>query len=219
MCKSVIRQSADTPGVAMKFLVVLALSGLALAEPEAEADPALLYAQYGYGGYGLHPSVYRHPRFGLHSAYAAYNPYRAIPAFHYRGKREADAEADPQLLLDGRIKTFHLPQDVRTVYNTAIPQVQALPVQNLSVLTTKGITGSRTVTTNYNTVIPQVQALTVQNLPVQTVFNTAIPEKVVYPQTPLLKTADHTVVATPAGYVHSSHVGLCTNNMGVAVPC
>merc|ERR1712109_237473 len=88
-----------------------------------------------------------------------------IPAFHYRGKREADAEADPQLLLDGRIQTFHLPQDV------------------------------------------------------QTVFNTAIPEKVVYPQTPLLKTADHTVVATPAGYVHSSHVGLCTNNMGVAVPC
>merc|ERR1712156_1557 len=208
----VIRQSADTPGEAMKFLVVLALSGLALASPEAEADPALLYAQYGYGGYGLH-----------HSAYAAYNPYRAIPAFHYRGKREADAEAeaeaDPQLLLDGRIQTFHLPQDVQTVYNTVIPQVQALPVQNLPVLTRKGITGSRTVTTNYNTVIPQVQALPVQNLPVQTVFNIANPEKVVYPQTPLLKTADHTVVATPAGYVHSSHVGLCTNNMGVAVPC
>merc|ERR1712156_461250 len=177
-----IRQSADTPGVAMKFLVVLALSGLALAEPEAEADPALMYAQYGYGGYGLH------------SAYAAYNPYRAIPAFHYRGKREADAEADPQLLLDGRIKTFHLPQDVQTVYNTAIPQVQALTVQNLPVLTRR--------------VVPGVQALPIQNLPVQTVFNTAIPEKVVYPQTPLLKTADHTVVATPAGYVHSSHVGL-----------
>merc|ERR1712156_1153815 len=123
--------------------VVLALSGLALAEPEAEADPALLYAQYGYGGYGLHPSVYRHPRFGLHSAYAAYNPYRAIPAFHYRGKREAEAEADPQLLLDGRIQTFHLPQDVRTVYNTVIPQVQALPVQNLPVQTV------------FNTAIPE----------------------------------------------------------------
>merc|ERR1712109_135648 len=162
-----IRQSADTPGEAMKFLVVLALSG-------------------------------------LDSAYAAYNPYRAIPAFHYRGKREADAEADPQLPLDGRIQTFHLPQDVQTVYNTAIPQVQALTVQNLPVLTRR--------------VVPGVQALPIQNLPVQTVFNTAIPEKVVYPQTPLLKTADHTVVATPAGYVHSSHVGLCTNNMGVAVP-
>ena len=205
MCKSVIGQSADTPGEAMKFLVVLALSALALAEPEAEADPALLYAQYGYGGYGLHPSVY--------SAYAAYNPYRAIPAFHYRGKREADAEADPQLLLDGRIQTFHLPQDVRTVYNTAIPQVQALTVQNLPVLTRKGITGSRTVTTNYNTVIPQVQALPIQNLPVQTIYRQAIPVQT------LLKTADHTVVAPPAGYVHSSHVGLCTNNMGVAVPC
>merc|ERR1712156_1080870 len=135
-----IRQSADTPGVAMKFLVVLALSGLALASPEAEADPALLYAQYGYGGYGLYTSVYRHPRFGLHSAYAAYNPYSA---FHYRGKREADAEADPQLLWDGRIQTFHLPQDVRTVYNTVIPQVQALTVQNLPVQTV------------FNTAIPE----------------------------------------------------------------
>ena len=187
MCKSVIRQSADTPGEAMKFLVVLALSGLALASPEAEADPALLYAQYGYGGYGLHPSVYRHPRFGLHSAYAAYNPYHA---FHYRGKREAgaEAEADPQLLLNGYQQSFPVVQQTF--------QQQALPVQTV-----------------YNTAIPEVQALPIQNLPVQTIYRQAIPVQT------LLKTADHTVVATQAGYVHSSHVGLCTNNMGVAVPC
>jgi hypothetical protein len=31
--------------------------------------------------------------------------------------------------------------------------------------------------------------------------------------------AGHAVVATPAGLVHSSHVGLCTNYLGAAVPC
>merc|ERR1712179_153338 len=29
----------------------------------------------------------------------------------------------------------------------------------------------------------------------------------------------HAVVATPAGLVHSSHVGLCTNYLGASVPC
>merc|ERR550519_1692317 len=29
----------------------------------------------------------------------------------------------------------------------------------------------------------------------------------------------HAVAATPAGLVHSSHVGLCTNYLGAAVPC
>merc|ERR1712002_524559 len=31
--------------------------------------------------------------------------------------------------------------------------------------------------------------------------------------------APHGVVATTAGLVHSSHVGLCTNYLGAAVPC
>merc|ERR1712168_1221786 len=31
--------------------------------------------------------------------------------------------------------------------------------------------------------------------------------------------APHAVAATPFGYTHSSNVGVCTNNMGVQVPC
>merc|ERR1712168_1548702 len=31
--------------------------------------------------------------------------------------------------------------------------------------------------------------------------------------------APHAVAATPFGYAHSSNVGVCTNNMGVQVPC
>merc|ERR1711999_61413 len=29
----------------------------------------------------------------------------------------------------------------------------------------------------------------------------------------------HGVAATPAGYIHSSHVGLCVNYLGASVPC
>merc|ERR1712203_1154755 len=36
---------------------------------------------------------------------------------------------------------------------------------------------------------------------------------------PLVKTPDHAVALTAAGYTHSSNVGVCTNVNGVQVPC
>merc|ERR1739848_429720 len=36
---------------------------------------------------------------------------------------------------------------------------------------------------------------------------------------PLVKTPDHAVALTAAGYTHSSNVGVCTNVHGVQVPC
>merc|ERR1711988_1965658 len=109
-----------TPSLTMKFLVVLALSGLAMAEPEAEADPALLYGQYGYGGLG-YPTAYG---YGLRRAYAAWNPYRALHyRRHYYGKREAEAEpkaeADPQMLLNGFQQAF--PAAQQTIVHQANP--------------------------------------------------------------------------------------------------
>merc|ERR1711988_1476082 len=109
-----------TPSLTMKFLVVLALSGLAMAEPEAEADPALLYGQYGYGGLG-YPTAYG---YGLRRAYAAWNPYRALHyRRHYYGKREAEAEpkaeADPQMLLNGFQQAF--PAAQQTIVHQAAP--------------------------------------------------------------------------------------------------
>merc|ERR1712156_1381955 len=118
-----------TPSLTMKFLVVLALSGLAMAEPEADADPALLYGQYGYGGLG-YPTAYG---YGLRRAYAAWNPYRALHyRRHYYGKREAEAEpkaeADPQMLLNAfqqaspiqtvQTKTFHQQQPITQTVQT-----------------------------------------------------------------------------------------------------
>merc|ERR1712073_32230 len=115
---AVTRQT--TPSLTMKFLVVLALSGLAMAEPEAEADPALLYGQYGYGGLG-YPTAYG---YGLRRAYAAWNPYRALHyRRHYYGKREAEAEpkaeADPQMLLNGFQQAF--PVNQQTIVHQAAP--------------------------------------------------------------------------------------------------
>merc|ERR1711894_644175 len=63
------------------------------AEPEANADPALLYGAYGYGL----------PYSGVYRSYGAYSyGYRTYGAYPYAyyGKRSADAEpeADPALL-------------------------------------------------------------------------------------------------------------------------
>merc|ERR1712110_719552 len=80
----------------MKLFAVLALAAVAFAEPEAEADPALLYGAYGYGL--PYSGVYGY-RYGGYRTYGAY-PY----TYGYYGKRsadaepEADAEADPALL-------------------------------------------------------------------------------------------------------------------------
>merc|ERR1712179_288244 len=40
-----------------------------------------------------------------------------------------------------------------------------------------------------------------------------------YPYASVYGAFPHAVAATAAGYVHSSHVGLCTNYLGAAVPC
>merc|ERR1712073_294462 len=135
---AVTRQT--TPSLTMKFLVVLALTGLAMAEPEAEADPALLYGQYGYGGFG-YPYAYG---YGLRKAYAAWNPYRALHyRRHYYGKREAEAEpeADPQMLLNGFQQAFpvnqqtivHQANPIQTIQKTYVQQ--ATPIQTVQTKT------------------------------------------------------------------------------------
>merc|ERR1712223_1790554 len=55
-----------------------------------------------------------------------------------------------------------------------------------------------------------------------TVYKTAVHTPTVYKtvvNTPLVKTPENAVVPTVGGYIHSSHVGVCTNNLGIRVPC
>merc|ERR1712179_609862 len=102
-----------------KFLAIACLAAVAVAKPEADADPALLYGAYGYAGLG-------HVGYPLAAAgYASVSPSAstsiaglapaALPALAggYAGagryvansagvvhvaKREAEAEADPAYL-------------------------------------------------------------------------------------------------------------------------
>jgi len=86
----------------MKFVfAVLLLAGLALAEPEstpeAEADPAA-DAWYGYYGRGHGYGGYGGYGYG-HGGYGGYYGNRGYGyGGYYRGKRDAEAEADPAVL-------------------------------------------------------------------------------------------------------------------------
>jgi len=268
------RQLPDQPSLTMKFLVVLALAGLAMAEPEA--DPAVVYPNFGYGY--ANPAVYQAQGVYPYSTYLPSNYY------NYYGKR--DAEADPQLLLQHTLTPYttyktsvakpvvynsalHTPVVYNSavhspvVYNSALhtpvvssvyPGVYSTAVHSPLVNTfptLKTYASSPVVSTVskreaeaeadplvytntplvYNAAAhtplvynAAVHTPTVYNAAVHTptVYNTAVHTPVVYKtvvNTPLVKTPENAVVPTVGGYIHSSHVGVCTNNLGIRVPC
>merc|ERR1719481_1519724 len=93
-----------------KFLAIACLAAVAVAKPEAEADPALLYGAYGYAGYPFAAAGYASVSPSASTSIAGLAP-AAVPALAggYAGagryvansagvvhvaKREAEAEAD-----------------------------------------------------------------------------------------------------------------------------
>merc|ERR1712021_23411 len=85
-------------GSKMKFIAAACLVAAAFAEPDAkaDADAALLYGGYGYGGYAS-PYALGYRGYagyaGYAGAYGAY-PYAGAYGAHYIGKRSADAEPE-----------------------------------------------------------------------------------------------------------------------------
>merc|ERR1719195_281120 len=94
-----------------KFLAIASLAAVAVAKPEAEADPAFLYGAYGYAGYPYTAAGYASVSPSASTSIAGLAP-AALPALAggYAGagryvansagvvhvaKREAEAEADP----------------------------------------------------------------------------------------------------------------------------
>merc|ERR1712223_513634 len=221
------RQLPDQPSLTRKFLVVLALAGLAMAEPEA--DPAVVYPNFGYGY--ANPAVYQAQGVYPYSTYLPSNYY------NYYGKR--DAEADPQLLLQHTLTpytTYKTSVAKPVVYNTAVqtPLVNTFP-------TLKTYASSPVVSTvSKREAEAEADPLVYTNTPLvynaaahsplvyntavhtPTVYNAAVHTPTVYKtvvNTPLVKTPENAVVPTVGGYIHSSHVGVCTNNLGIRVPC
>merc|ERR1712106_557313 len=82
-------------GSKMKFIAAACLIAATFAEPEAnaEADAALLYGAYGYGGQASPYALGYRGYAGYASAYGAY-PYARAYGGHYIGKRSADAEPE-----------------------------------------------------------------------------------------------------------------------------
>merc|ERR1711910_15442 len=248
------RQLPDQPSLTMKFLVVLALAGLAMAEPEA--DPAVVYPNFGYGY--ARPAVYQAQGVYPYSTYLPSNYY------NYYGKR--DAEADPQLLLQHTLTpytTYKTSVAKPVVYNTALHT----PVVYNSAVHSPVVYNSALHTPVVSSVYPGVYSTAVHSPLVNTfptlktyasspvvstvskreaeaeaeplvytntplvynaaahtplVYNAAVHTPTVYKtvvNTPLVKTPENAVVPTVGGYIHSSHVGVCTNNLGIRVPC
>merc|ERR1712109_291618 len=194
------RQLPDQPSLTMKFLVVLALAGLAMAEPEA--DPAVVYPNFGYGY--ANPAVYQAQGVYPYSAYLPSNYY------NYYGKR--DAEADPQLLLQHTLTpytTYKTSVAKPVVYNSALhtpvvssvyPGVYSTAVHSPLVNTfptLKTYASSPVVSTvSKREAEAEADPLVYTNTPV--VYKTVV-------NTPLVKPPETAVVPTVGGYIHSSH--------------
>merc|ERR1712029_1165897 len=154
------------------------------AEPEAEADPAVLYSTSSV----VAPltTAYTHAV----AAPLTYTHALAAPAVTYTVPTVATTA----------VKTV-VPQVASTVYSHAYPYVygkrSADAEADPALLYTAGV--APLAYTHHAVAAPAVAAYTV---PVATVA----------------KAPAHGVAATYAGLVHSSHVGVCLNNVGVQVP-
>merc|ERR1711860_311999 len=99
-----IPEGASRCNTNMKAFILLAIVATAVAEPEAEADPQLLYGGYYGGYYGHYPYAYNAYALGK-SAPCVNAANQPVPCAAYNGyaKRdaEAEAEADPAYLYGG----------------------------------------------------------------------------------------------------------------------
>merc|ERR1719234_2076279 len=90
----------------MKFITAACLVAAVFAEPEAkaDADAALLYGAYGYGGYAA-PYSLGYAGYAGYAGYGgyAYGAYPYTYGAHYLGKRSADAEPEAKADADAAL--------------------------------------------------------------------------------------------------------------------
>merc|ERR1711913_144223 len=191
------RQSRLQTSLSMKFLVVLALIAMALAEPEA--DPALVYTTntLPLTASALHtPLVYNTQALQKPLVYTAAGVHHPVV---YKS-----AVQTPVVYKSA----VHTP----VVYNTPLT----------TPLLSKVFPSLKTAPVVSHIAKRKAEAdpalLYTAGLHTPLVYNTAVHHPFVYNNL-LLKTPDNAVVPTAGGYIHSSHVGVCTNNVGVRVPC
>merc|ERR1712002_1224805 len=208
------------------------------AEPEADADA--LYGVYGYSAYRPYAySAYRPYAYTTRWGYgkrSADAEAEADPALVYTSAVPAVHSVVSSPLVSAltpaaTLKTVHTP--VTYTHAVAAPAVTYAGVHavHTPVVNTVGSTvyyGKREAEADpallYTNAVPVVHSVVGTHAVVGSplVHHTyAVPTvaKTVVPAVTVAKAADHGVVGTYAGLVHSSHAGICLNNVGVQVPC
>merc|ERR1712158_198775 len=206
------------------------------AEPEAEADPWYTYGGYGHAYGGL---------YGGYRTYGAY-PYSYGYYGKRSAEAEPEAEADPALLYTSSVAGGPVSPVVSSLYTHPVASVAAplttythavaAPVVKSVVAApavTKTVVSSPVTYTVPHVAYPGViygkrsaeaeadPALVYSGVahPLTYTHHVAAPAVAAYtvPVTTVHKAPAHGVAATYAGLVHSSHVGVCLNNVGVQV--
>merc|ERR1712048_983060 len=180
------------------------------AEPEAEADPALIYTNTLPAVHSTVQSTVHSPLVytsGLHAP-VVYNTPIQTPVVY-------KSAVQTPVVYKSAVQT-------PVVYNSAVhtPLVYNTPLA--TPLLSKVFPSLKTAPVVSHIAKREAEAdpalLYTAGLHTPLVYNTAVHHPFVYNNL-LLKTPDNAVVPTAGGYIHSSHVGVCTNNVGVRVPC
>merc|ERR1712113_1011153 len=180
------------------------------AEPEAEADPALIYTNTLPAVHSTVHSTVHSPLVytsGLHAP-VVYNSAVQTPVVY-------KSAVQTPVVYKSAVQT-------PVVYNSAVhtPVVYNTPLT--TPLLSKVFPSLKTAPVVSHIAKREAEAdpalLYTAGLHTPLVYNTAVNHPIVYNNL-LLKTPDNAVVPTAGGYIHSSHVGVCTNNVGVRVPC
>merc|ERR1711878_124434 len=196
------------------------------AEPEAEADPALIYTTNTLpltsavhsplvSGSVYQPIVYN-------SAVQTPVVYKTLPVAEKTEKVSTPLVYTHPMIYNTALKTPFLSKVFPSLKTFTTPLVSHITKREAEadpalVYTTAGVHQPIVYKTPFKT--PVVYNTAVQQ-PI--VYKTAVQTPLVYNtpvHTPLLKTVDNAVVPAVGGYIHSSHVGVCTNNVGIRVPC
>merc|ERR1711953_955428 len=187
-------------------------------EPEAEADPALIYTNTLPAVHSaVHsPLVYTS---GVQTPLVYNTPAQTPVVYNSAVKTPLvyNSAVQTPLVYNSAVKTplvYNSAVKTPLVYNTPIlskvlPSLKTAPV--VSHIAKREAEADPALL--YTTGVPHaVHTPLVYNPAVHTPYSTGV-------YTPLLKTVDNAVVPTSAGFIHSSHAGVCTNNVGVRVPC
>merc|ERR1712117_157228 len=193
------------------------------AEPEAEADPALLYST----SHLVNP-VTSYVASPLVSALTPAATVKTVNPVVYTAAHTPVVSSVRTVAAPVAYTAAHVAAPV--TYTTAHHVVAGVPA-TYSALTHTPVVSVNNVPVTHTVAKREAEAEAdpalvytsglVNPVTYTTAHHVAAPAAYTVPVAAahVAKTADHGVVAAPQGLVHSSHAGICLNNVGVQVPC